>query len=155
MHLLHDFDDCTSHTLPPAPPLNPRALMIHRANKSLEAGRALLDRADRRRRLLPPGLLTGQPLTRDGAMRLSGFLGWLRSYYGMIREKLAGYEYGDFEYDTLHAERRTMEGVREALIRAELIPAAWLLAEPATPWQCSITTPATPADICHGREARV
>ena len=89
------------------------------------------------------------------AGRILSFARTLKSWRGFYRQEMAGFEYGDHpDADNCRLRLRTVERMMEELVRVEIMPAGYLTEDPAPVWQCSITTPAPVADICHGREVR-
>ena len=128
MHLIGHFEDCTACTLT-------RVRSEHLRTKAL---------------------LPFDALRRKAAQlhQLPRFLAWMKDQAVTVREKLTGYEYGDPEQDTLKAELRTLQHLRDELVRRELAPATYLLEDPER--ECSITnTPEALApwqDIGHGKE---
>ncbi len=135
MHLPTHFEDCTAQTLPQT--------QIQRQHL-------------RAKRLLPWDALRQHARQ---VHQMPHFLRWMRSYAGMLREKLTGYEYGDPEHETVKAELRTLARVREELVKLELAPAGYLLEDPAEsqerPYSITSTAEALPGllhDYGHGRE---
>lgn len=164
MHLPHHFDDCTAHTLTPEQAQHLKAK--HRKPLTIQQARNLMAIAMGLHNSKPAHLVheTGTASFRpaetpasETPSPLARLLRYLRSLTDFYQDEMKAFEYGDHpDADHCRIRLRTVQRIREEIVRLELAPASYL--QDLTPEERPAPAPllTLPADdFTHGSEVRI